>query len=236
MTQSEWHMKSKSPIIVALDFPDLERTVEMIRKTEQSISIYKLGLEFFLSQGRRGVIEIKKAFPGIDIFLDLKLHDIPNTVAGACAGIADLQPKFLTVHASGGGEMIKAAVAKVSNTSITAVTVLTSLDINELLNLGLPKDPQALALALAKRAVASGATSIVCSPHEASLLRKELAEEVLLITPGVRPSDASHDDQNRVMTPRAALDAGANYVVIGRPITKAADPRFAAAEIAASLS
>jgi len=222
-------MKSNAPIILALDFPDIQSTLGMIEKTSQVISIYKLGLEFFLAQGKNGVAQVKSAFPDVDIFLDLKLHDIPNTVAGACSSVAELKPRFL------GAEMVSAAVGASPGTSITAVTVLTSLNTDELNKLGLPQQTQALALSMAKRAVEAGATSIVCSPHEVGLLRKELSSKIALITPGVRPKGASHDDQVRVMTPRQAMDAGSNYVVIGRPITKASEPGIAAAEIASSL-
>jgi orotidine-5'-phosphate decarboxylase len=131
--------------------------------------------------------------------------------------------------------MVSAAVGASPGTSITAVTVLTSLNTDELNKLGLPQQTQALALSMAKRAVEAGATSIVCSPHEVGLLRKELSSKIALITPGVRPKGASHDDQVRVMTPRQAMDVGSNYVVIGRPITKASEPGIAAAEIASSL-
>lgn len=228
-------MSDKSPIILALDFPDIEETATMIRKTSNSISIYKLGLEFFLAHGKPGVQEIQSRFPEIDIFLDLKLHDIPNTVAGASASVSDLSPRFLTVHASGGAEMVAAAVKKLPLTSVTAVTILTSLNSEELRELGLPKDPQKLALSLAHRAISAGARSIVCSPHEASAMRKTLGSNVTIITPGVRPLGSHRDDQNRVMTPRAARDEGADYVVIGRPITQANDPASVAEEIKQSL-
>ena len=228
-------MSDKSPIILALDFPDIEETATMIRKTSSSISIYKLGLEFFLAHGKPGVQEIQSRFPEIDIFLDLKLHDIPNTVAGASASVSDLAPRFLTVHAAGGVDMVAAAVKKLPSTSITAVTILTSLDSEELRQLGLPDDPQQLALSLAHRAISAGARSIVCSPHEASAMRKMLGSNVTIITPGVRPVGFHRDDQNRVMTPRAARDEGADYVVIGRPITHANDPASVAEEIKQSL-
>lgn len=228
-------MSDKSPIILALDFPDIEETATMIRKTSHSISIYKLGLEFFLAHGKPGIREIQSHFPEIEIFLDLKLHDIPNTVAGASASVSDLSPRFLTVHASGGAEMVAAAVKKLPLTSVTAVTILTSLDSTELRQLGLPEDPQNLAVSLARRAMSAGARSIVCSPHEASAMRKALGSEVTIITPGVRPMGSQRDDQNRVMTPRAARDEGADYVVIGRPITHAHDPGAVAEEIKQSL-
>jgi orotidine-5'-phosphate decarboxylase len=228
-------MKDKSPIILALDTPDVTSAMAMIDKTLDFISIYKLGLEFFLAHGKTGVSEIQRKFPDVDIFLDLKLHDIPNTVAGASLSIAELHPRFLTVHAAGGTEMVRAAAKNLPMTSITAVTVLTSLGSEELLGLGLPSDPTTLAISLAERALLGGATSIVCSPHEAATLRHKLGTTITIITPGVRPKNSSHDDQNRVMTPREAINQGANYVVIGRPITQASSPHDAAKEIRNSL-
>ena len=229
-------MTDKSPIILALDFPDIHGAKQMIFQTQESISIYKLGLEFFLAHGKDGVREIQKAFPVIDIFLDLKFHDIPNTVAGASASVSDLSPRFLTVHAAGGADMVKAAVEKLPQTSITAVTVLTSLSPEELEKLSFPTDTENLAVALARRAISAGATSIVCSPHEAALMRTTFGASVNIITPGVRLEESQKDDQQRVMTPRAAIAQGANYVVVGRPITKAPHPGEMAAAIKHSLS
>ena len=228
-------MNAESPLILAVDSTEIDRARELIDATSDSIGLYKFGLEFYLRNGLNSMHDLKRDYPGLRIFLDLKLHDIPNTVAGACSSVAELKPRFLTVHASGGAEMVSAAVGASPGTSITAVTVLTSLDTEELNRLGLPQQTEALALSMAKRAVEAGATSIVCSPHEVGLLRKELSSNIALITPGVRPKGASHDDQVRVMTPREAMDAGSNYVVIGRPITKASEPGIAAAEIASSL-
>jgi orotidine-5'-phosphate decarboxylase len=228
-------MNDKSHIILALDVPDIDSACRLIDATRNSISIYKFGLEFYLAHGRTGIIKVKEFFPEIDIFLDLKLHDIPNTVAGAATSIVDLAPRFLTVHAAGGAAMVRAAVQALPATSITAVTVLTSLDQSELTTLGLPADPQGFALLLARRALDAGATSIVCSPHEAALLRRELGSRVTIITPGVRPLGSDKGDQSRVMTPRDAISQGADYVVIGRPITQAPVPAEAAAEIRNSL-
>jgi orotidine-5'-phosphate decarboxylase len=228
-------MNDKSPIILALDVPDIDSACALIDATRNSISIYKLGLEFYLAHGRTGITKVQECFPEIDIFLDLKLHDIPNTVAGAATSIVDLAPRFLTVHAAGGAAMVRAAVRALPATSITAVTVLTSLDQSELTTLGLPADPQGFALLLARRAIDAGATSIVCSPHEAALLRRELGSRVTIITPGVRPLGSDKGDQSRVMTPRDAISQGADYVVIGRPITQAPVPAEAAAEIRNSL-
>ena len=228
-------MRNSSQVILALDFSDMASTVEMINLTKEHIGIYKLGLEFYLSHGKSGVKEIQSRFSGIEIFLDLKLHDIPNTVAGACRSVADIDPKFLTVHASGGSKMISAASSTLPNVEITAVTILTSLDQEQMIAMGLNENIETLTLSLAKNAVNSGARAIVSSPQEVSLLRKHLGEKVTLITPGVRPSGADRDDQERVMTPREAIEAGADFVVIGRPITKASDPKQAAEAITASL-
>ena len=228
-------MRNSSPVILALDFNDMASTVEMIELTREHVGVYKLGLEFYLSHGKSCVKEIQNRFTDIEIFLDLKLHDIPNTVAGACRSVADLNPKFLTVHASGGSKMISAASSTLPKVEITAVTILTSLDKEQMIAMGLSENIENLTLSLAKNAVNSGARAIVSSPQEVSFLRKHLGEKVTLITPGVRPSGAERDDQERIMTPREAIEAGADFVVIGRPITKASDPKQAAEAITASL-
>jgi orotidine-5'-phosphate decarboxylase len=228
-------MRNSSKVILALDFSDMASTVDMINLTKEHIGIYKLGLEFYLAHGKSGVKEIRSRFTDIEIFLDLKLHDIPNTVAGACRSVADINPKFLTVHASGGSKMISAASSTLPKVEITAVTILTSLGQEQMLAMGLSENIENLTLSLAKNAVNSGARAIVSSPQEVSLLRKHLGEKVTLITPGVRPSGAERDDQERIMTPRQAIEAGADFVVIGRPITKASDPKQAAEAITASL-
>ena len=228
-------MKSNSQVILALDSSDIPSTMEMIEKTKDYIGVYKLGLEFYLAHGKEGVEKIQASFSDIEIFLDLKLHDISNTVAGACRSIADLSPRFLTVHASGGSKMIAAASSSLPKVEITAVTILTSLDQEALLAMGFKEKIEDLTLALAKNAVNSGARAIVSSPQEVSFLRKHLGKAVTLITPGVRPLGAERDDQERVMTPRQAIEAGADFVVIGRPITKATDPKQAAEAITASL-
>ena len=228
-------MRNSSQVILALDFSDMASTVEMINLTKEHIGIYKLGLEFYLAHGKSGVKEIQSRFTDIEVFLDLKLHDISNTVAGACRSVADINPKFLTVHASGGSKMISAASSALPKVEITAVTILTSLDQEQMLAMGLSENIENLTLSLAKNAVNSGARAIVSSPQEVSLLRKHLGEKVTLITPGVRPSGAERDDQERIMTPRQAIEAGADFVVIGRPITKASDPKQAADAITASL-
>jgi len=207
-----------SPIILALDTDDLSTAKKWIEITEDAIDVYKVGLEFFLKYGSAGLQELREVRE-FALFLDLKLHDIPNTVSGAVSSVKDLKPKFLTVHAAGGFPMIKAAADSAPDISITAVTVLTSLDVHELSVMGVPLSPLDYAVLLAKNAVAAGARSIVCSPLEVAAIRSEVGMDIELITPGVRPADAELGDQSRVMTPKEAINSGANYLVIGRPIT-----------------
>jgi len=208
----------KSPIILALDTKDLDTAKKWIETTNGSIDIYKFGLEFYWKFGAAGLKELSSV-GDFDVFLDLKLHDIPNTVASSIKSVSDLAPKFLTVHASGGGAMIKAASEAGPDISITAVTILTSLSDSDLLDIGFAKDTKSSATVLAKLAVSSGARSIVCSPFEASGIRAIVGNEIEIITPGVRPPGSDLGDQKRVMTPKEAITAGANYIVVGRPIT-----------------
>jgi len=208
----------KSPIILALDTKDLDTAKKWIETTNGSIDIYKFGLEFYLKFGAAGLKELSSA-GDFDVFLDLKLHDIPNTVASSIKSVSDLAPKFLTVHASGGGAMIKAASEAGPDISITAVTILTSLSDSDLAEVGFAKDTKSSANVLAKLAVSNGARSIVCSPFEASEIRAIVGNEIEIITPGVRPPGSDLGDQKRVMTPKEAITAGANYIVVGRPIT-----------------
>ena len=220
-----------SPIILAMDTNDLDTAKRWIDATQNSVGIYKLGLEFFLKFGREGVSAIQRE-SGCQIFLDLKLHDIPNTVGAATAQVAPLKAKFLTVHASGGRAMIKSAVEKATNTDITAVTILTSLEQSDLREIGFEGTPLSRAVELAKLAVAAGAKAIVCSPLEISEIRKVIPDSVSIITPGIRPANtAGSDDQKRTMDPKSAIAAGANYLVIGRPITAADDMKSAAQRI-----
>ena len=211
---------NSSPIILALDTDDLEVAKSWVNATRASIDIYKVGLEFFLKFGRAGLAEIQSE-SGAEIFLDLKLHDIPNTVSSAVKSVSDLAPKFLTVHASGGGSMIAAAVAASKEISITAVTILTSLNEEDLIEIGFKSGTDERAAQLAKLATENGARAIVCSPLEIESIRKVIPKNVSIITPGIRPQTNSlSDDQKRTMTPSAAIAAGANYLVIGRPITE----------------
>jgi orotidine-5'-phosphate decarboxylase len=208
----------KSPIILALDTKELETAKNWIEATNDSVDIYKIGLEFYLKFGAVGLRELTDA-GDFQVFLDLKLHDIPNTVSSSVKSVADLSPKFLTVHASGGGAMVKAASEAAPEISITAVSILTSLSDSDLLEIGYEKDSKSSAIALAKLAAANGARSIVCSPFEASEIRGVLGKNIEIITPGVRPAGSELGDQKRVMTPQEAIAAGANYIVVGRPIT-----------------
>ncbi len=210
----------KAPIVLAVDTPDLETAVKWVRATQDHVSVFKLGLEFFLSFGHDGVKAIQ-AETDSDIFLDLKLHDIPHTVKGAAGAISHLRPKFLTVHASGGGSMVQAAVDAVPETFITGVTILTSMSETDVQAVGFRSSALESAVGLAKVAVAAGARAIVCSPLEIVAVRAAIGEDPLIITPGVRPLEmVGGDDQQRTMTPEDAIAAGANLVVIGRPITQ----------------
>jgi orotidine-5'-phosphate decarboxylase len=231
---------TKGPIVLAVDTPDLATAIEWVKATQDSVSVYKLGLEFFLTFGSDGVKAIKDVTDS-EIFLDLKLHDIPHTVSGATKAVAHLSPKYLTVHASGGPAMIKAAVDAVPQTHITGVTILTSLSENDVSMIGYRANALQSAVDLAVLATRAGARAIVCSPLEILAIRAAVGDQPIIITPGVRPSDSTlSDDQVRTMTPRAAIEAGASLVVIGRPITQswsqgAHAMRDRAAEIAGDL-
>jgi orotidine-5'-phosphate decarboxylase len=210
-----------SPIILAVDTREFDTARSWIDATRDHVGVYKLGLEFFLTFGAEGVNAIRDEFD-VDIFLDLKLHDIPNTVSSAATAISTIGPRFLTVHASGGHAMIKAAVEAVPHIDITAVTILTSLSEEDLFQIGFAQSAMESAVALADLAVRAGAKAIVSSPLEIEAIRSAVGEKPIIITPGVRPADsAGSDDQVRTMTPRQAIAAGANFVVIGRPITGA---------------
>ena len=210
----------KAPIVLAVDTPDLQTAVQWVRATQEHISVFKLGLEFFLTFGAEGVKAIQ-AETDSDIFLDLKLHDIPHTVSGAAKAVSQLKPKFLTVHASGGRTMVRAAVDAMPDTYITGVTILTSMSETDVAEVGFKSSALDSAVSLANVAVFGGARAIVCSPLEIAAVRVAVGTEPLIITPGVRPLDmVGSDDQKRTMTPEAAIESGASLVVIGRPITQ----------------
>lgn len=231
---------TRAPIAVALDAPDLATLSTWARAVGPHVSTMKVGLETYLRDGRAAVAAARDGAPGCDLFLDLKLHDIPATVAGAAGAVADLAPDYLTVHASGGPAMVAAAAEALPDTKIVAVTVLTSLSTEDLRALDLlgpgTRDAGALAVHLAVSAVDAGARAIVCSPEEVGHVRAALGDrDVVLITPGVRPAGSDAGDQRRIATPREALNRGADLLVIGRPITGSPDPAEAAAAIARDL-
>jgi orotidine-5'-phosphate decarboxylase len=210
----------KAPIVLAVDTPELQTAIQWVRATQEHISVFKLGLEFFLTFGADGVKAIQ-AETDSDIFLDLKLHDIPHTVSGAAKAVSQLKPKFLTVHASGGRAMVRAAAEAMPDTYITGVTILTSMSEADVTEVGFKSSALDSAVSLAKVAVAGGARAIVCSPLEIAAVRAAVGAEPFIITPGVRPLDmAGSDDQKRTMTPEDAIQSGASLVVIGRPITQ----------------
>ena len=240
-TDQKWKIQMyKAPIVLAVDTPDLATAVEWVKATQDHVSVFKLGLEFFLTFGSDGVKAIKDVTDS-DIFLDLKLHDIPHTVSGAAKAVSHLSPRFLTVHASGGSAMIRAAVDASFKTHVTGVTILTSLAEDDVVEIGFKSNALDSAVGLATLAVRAGAGAIVCSPLEIAAIRAAVGTTPIIITPGVRPADSStSDDQARTMTPKAAIDIGANLVVIGRPITQrwslgAMAMRDRAAEIGAEL-
>ena len=228
----------RAPIALALDGPDRATVLAWAAAAAPHVSVMKVGLESYLRDGAPVVADVRAAAPGCALFLDLKLHDIPNTVAGAAHSIAHLAPDYLTVHASGGPAMVAAAAEALPGTRITAVTVLTSLSEADLEAVGLRGPALDAAVRLAVMAVAAGARAIVCSPREVAAIRAAVPAGTTLITPGVRPATGEGSavgDQSRVATPEQALADGADILVIGRPITAAVDPAEAASRLAATL-
>jgi orotidine-5'-phosphate decarboxylase len=223
-----------APIAVALDAPDLETAARWAGLVTPHVSTLKIGLELYLRYGPEVVASVRGA-SGVQIFLDLKLHDIPATVAAAARAVARLRPALLTVHAAAGAAAIRAAADAAAGTRVVAVTVLTSLGEADLQRIGLAGPASDAVRRLAALAVDAGARGLVCSPQEVAAVRSEVGDDILLVTPGVRPAGTDTHDQARVATPEEALRAGADLLVIGRPITGAADPGAAAGAIAASL-
>ncbi len=220
-------------IIVALDYPDAASALALVERLEPALCRLKVGKELFTLAGPQLVEQLQRR--GFEVFLDLKFHDIPNTTAQACKAAAALGVWMVNVHASGGRRMMEAArdglagVAK--RPKLIAVTVLTSMAQQDLQDLGITVSPAEQVLRLAALAQSSGMDGVVCSALEAAMLRKQAGAAFCLVTPGIRPADAAADDQSRIMTPRAALQSGSNYLVIGRPITKADDPLLALQKI-----
>lgn len=239
---------SANPVYCGVDTTDLEGAAKLIQSIggapKPAVGGIKLGLEFFLAHGSPG---IRYAFPapvratGVGFFLDLKLHDIPNTVAGGIRAVADLAPTYITIHSSGGRDMLKAAVDEAGNQAaklgvprakLLGVTVLTSLDKSDLVATGVDAEPSDQVLRLAALAREAGLDGCICSPHEIAALRKQCGRDFVLMVPGIRPVGSDANDQKRAMTPREAVSLGATHLVVGRPIYKAADPRVAAEAIA----
>ncbi len=222
-----------NPVYVAIDTPLLDDALDLVRKVKAHVGGVKLGLEFFCANGHHGVHEIQKL--GLPIFLDLKLHDIPNTVAKAMQAINTLEPAIVTIHASGGRAMMEDAKAAAgSHTKVVGVTVLTSLDDHDLSRIGVPDDPHSQVERLAALAQEAGLDGIVCSGQEVKSARKAW-KDGFFVVPGLRPAGASTADQKRIVTPRQARDDGASVLVVGRPITKAEDPDAAARAIVGTL-
>ncbi|MDR3500334.1 MAG: orotidine-5'-phosphate decarboxylase [Parvibaculum sp.] len=232
-------MSPKNPIFCALDTTDEARAASLARGLKGAVGGVKVGMEFFNARGPQGFRVVAEA--GLPVFLDLKLHDIPNTVAGGIRAVLPLKPAIVNVHAAGGLAMMRAAVdaakeAGEARPLIVAVTMLTSLDQSDLAATGVTGTPADHVLRLAHLAAKAGLDGVVCSAHEIERLRAELGRDFKLIVPGIRPAGSDVADQKRIMTPSEALALGADVLVIGRPITGAADPREAADAITASLA
>jgi orotidine-5'-phosphate decarboxylase len=222
-------------IIVALDVATKEKALELVEKLRDTISFFKIGLQLYTAEGP----EIVRAvlLTGSKVWLDLKLHDIPNTVARAVESARDLGVRMLTIHLSGGGEMIRAAVAaRANNMLLLGVTVLTSATEQTLREIGIADNVDDQILRLAKLGVEGGVDGVVASPHEIKLLRAKFSDKIKIVVPGIRPSWSEAGDQKRVMAPCEALDAGADYLVIGRPIIAHPKPREAASKILEELN
>jgi orotidine-5'-phosphate decarboxylase len=236
-------VKKETELIVALDFEKLQSALDFVETAGDSVTWYKIGSQLFCSAGPAAVAALKGK--GKKVFLDLKFHDIPNTVASAIAEAVKLGADMVNVHASGGKEMMKAAVKAASDISpagkrplLIAVTVLTSMDesaLTEVMNRSDVYTPSVHVPHLAKLAKESGMDGVVASAHEIDLIRKTCGEDFVLVIPGIRPADSSTDDQKRIMTPAEAAKKGADFIVVGRPVLKAGNPAEAARAIKAEM-
>jgi orotidine-5'-phosphate decarboxylase len=224
---------SDPKIIIALDYPEAAPALALVEKLQPSLCRLKVGKELFTAAGPDLLERMMNR--GFEVFLDLKYHDIPNTTAQACKAAASLGVWMLNVHALGGRKMLEAAREAIANSArrpkLIAVTLLTSMAQDDLADIGINATPAEMVLRLATLARDTGLDGVVCSAQEAALLRKQCGNDFCLVTPGIRPAQASLDDQSRVMTPQAALQAGSSYLVIGRPITQAGDPLQALLDI-----
>lgn len=232
-------MKStNSRLIIALDFPNADAALRFIEPLQPNQCKLKVGFELFVAAGPEFVRQLVQK--GFNVFLDLKFHDIPNTVAGACRSAAELGVWMINVHASGGAVMLQAARDALQDLAhkplLIAVTVLTSMNQEQLVGIGLSSTPEQQVSRLAQLTAQCGLDGVVCSAQEALMLKRERGSAFLLVTPGIRPEGSDKGDQSRVMTPKEAREAGIDYIVVGRPITQAADPLAVIAAINADLS
>ncbi|UTW49483.1 orotidine-5'-phosphate decarboxylase [Bacterioplanoides sp. SCSIO 12839] len=231
-------MSTKSPVVVALDFPTKEQAVAMAQQLDPALCRVKVGKELFTASGPAVVEELHAL--GFDVFLDLKFHDIPNTCAKAVGVAADLGVWMVNVHASGGRRMMEAARNEIDKKAhqplLIGVTVLTSMEQNDLVEIGLNLDPQEQVRRLALLTESSGLDGVVCSAQEVELIRNNCSPGFLTVTPGIRPAGSDQGDQRRVLTPEQAVKAGVDYMVIGRPITQAGNPGVACRNILESLA
>jgi len=234
--------RHSNPLFCALDTADLDAALTLAHALKEIVGGFKIGLEFFCAHGPAGVRRIGGL--GAPVFIDLKLHDIPNTVRGAMRAIMPLEPAIVTVHASGGGAMLEAAVDAAADEAekldvrrpwVVGVTVLTSLDAGDLEALSISGSTHRVAARLARLAERACCDGAVCAPHEISTLRSTVGEQFKLVVPGIRPKGSDPDDQKRVLTPKEAVAAGADFIVVGRPITRADSPERAANAILDSL-
>jgi orotidine-5'-phosphate decarboxylase len=229
VSSSKLDAAARDRLIVALDFPSAASALQLVDRLEGRVSWFKVGLELYLAAGPSIVETLRNR--GFHLFVDLKLHDIPNTVAGAVHSLASHGASLLTVHASGGRPMLHAAVEAAARNpdgpGILAVTVLTSMDVEQLEQTGVPGAVALQVQRLAELAACAGVAGMVCSPLEVAQLRSTLGTGPLLVVPGIRPIGASTDDQSRIATPASAIHDGASYLVVGRPIAKSPDPAAA---------
>ncbi|WP_263365746.1 orotidine-5'-phosphate decarboxylase [Edaphobacter bradus] len=228
---------AKERLAVALDFPDARAALDLVDRLGDTCRWLKVGMELYYAAGNELVSELRER--GYKVFLDLKLHDIPNTVAGGVRSATTAGAELLTVHAGGGAAMLRAAAGAAAGPDaprLLAVTVLTSIDEDELKGVGVMSPPAEQALRLARLAWNSGIRGMVCSAEEVGMLRRELGPEAYLVVPGIRPAGSATDDQRRVATASEAIAVGASMLVVGRPITKATDPIGAAQAILAEIA
>ena len=225
-------------VIVALDYPDARSAAELASRLDPKLCRLKVGKELYTAAGPSLIEKLRAS--GFGVFLDLKFHDIPSTVAGACVAAAELDVWMINVHALGGRAMMEAARAALSRRrappKLVAVTLLTSMGVTDMEEIGLAGGPQEAVLRLARMTQACGLDGVVCSAQETAALRRQLGGEFCLVTPGIRPAGAPQDDQERVATPRQAIAGGADYIVIGRPITRASDPLSALRAICSEIA